>query len=137
MLADFIGRYAVASLVVLVHTDPDVLNRAEALLYDAGYAVVSAASFHAARRALDCVEPDLLIADVRLDDFNGLHLAILSRSERPRTSVIITHACPDAVLENEARRCEAGFVVNPLANPEFLSSVRSALSKTVTEPFLP
>jgi len=123
----------VASLVVLVHTDPDVLNRAEALLYDAGYAVVSASSFHAARRALDCVEPDLLIADVRLDDFNGLHLAILSRFERPRTRVIITHACPDPVLENEARRCEAAFVVNPVANPEFLSSVRSALSKTVPE----
>jgi len=109
----------VASLVVLVHTNPDVLNRAEALLYDAGYAVVSASSFHAARRALD--------------DFNGLHLAILSRFERPRTRVIITHACPDPVLENEARRCEAAFVVNPLANPEFLSSVRSALSKTLTE----
>ena len=122
-----------ASLVVLVHTDLDVLNRAEALLYGAGYAVVSASSFHAARRALDCVEPDLLIADVRLDDFNGLHLAILSRFERPRTRVIITHACPDPVLEHEARRCEAAFVVNPLANPEFLSSVRSALSTTLTE----
>ena len=120
-----------ASLVVLVHTDPDVLHRAEALLYDAGYAVVSASSFHAARKALDCVEPDLLIADVRLDDFNGLHLAILSRIERPRTPVIITHTCPDSMLEREASRCEAQFVVNPLANPEFLPSVRSALTKTL------
>jgi len=121
----------VASLVVLVHTDPDVLHRAEALLYDAGYAVVSASSFQAARKALDCVEPDLLIADVRLDDFNGLHLAILSRLERPRTRVIITHACPDSMLEDEAKRCEAAFVVNPLANPEFLPSVRSALAQNI------
>ena len=118
-----------ASLVVLVHTDPDVLYRAEALLYDAGCVVVSASSFHAARKALECVEPDLLIADVRLDDFNGLHLAILSRFERPRTRVIITHACPDPMLEWEARRCDAAFVVNPLANPDFLSSVRAALAE--------
>jgi DNA-binding NtrC family response regulator len=121
----------VASLVVLVHTDPDVLHRAEALLYDAGYAVVSASSFHAARKAIDSVDPDLLIADVRLDDFNGLHLAILSRLERPLTPVIITHTCPDSMLENEARRCEAAFVVDPLANPDFLPSVRSALTKRV------
>jgi len=122
----------VASLVVLVHTNPDVLHRAEALLYGAGYAVVSASSFQAARKALDCVEPDLLIADIRLDAFNGLHLAILSRIERPGTPVIITHVCADSILECEAKRCEAAaFVVDPLANPEFLPSVRSALSRTV------
>ena len=120
-----------ASLVVLVHADPNILQRAEALLYDAGYAVVSASSFQAARMALDCVEPDLLIADVRLDDFNGLHLAILSRLERPRTRVIITHASPDPSLEREAGRCDAAFVVNPLANPDFLRTVRSALVKAV------
>jgi DNA-binding NtrC family response regulator len=118
----------VASLVVLVHTNLDVLRQAEALLYDAGYAVVSAASFHAARKALDSVEPDLLIADVRLDDFNGLHLAILSRMEHPRTAVIITHTYPDSMLELEASRCDAAFVVNPLANPDFLPSVRAALA---------
>jgi DNA-binding NtrC family response regulator len=123
----------VASLVVLVHTHPDVLLRAEALLCDAGYAVVSASSFHAARKALDCVEPDLLIADVRLDDFNGLHLAILSRLEHPGTPIIITHVCPDSMLENEARRCDAAFVVNPLANPDFLPSVRSALAARVAQ----
>ena len=121
-----------SSLVVLVHTDPDVLHRAETLLYDAGCAVVSASTFQAARKALDCVEPDLLIADVRLDDYNGLHLAILSRLERPRTRVIITHHGPDSMLEREARRWEAAFIADPLANPDFLPSVRSALAeKTV------
>jgi DNA-binding NtrC family response regulator len=124
----------VAALVVLVHADPDILQRAEALLYDAGYAVVSASSFQAARMALDCVEPDVLIADVRLDDFNGLHLAILSSLERPRTRVIITHASADASLEREAERCKAVFVVNPLANPDFLPAVRSALLKAVPPP---
>jgi DNA-binding NtrC family response regulator len=119
----------VSSLVVLVHTDPDVLHRAEALLYDAGCAVVSASTFHAARKALDCVEPDLLIADVRLDDYNGLHLAILSRLERPSTRVIITHHAPDSTLEREARRWEAAFVADPIANPEFLTSVRAALAE--------
>ena len=118
-----------SSLVVLVHSDPEILQRAETLLYEAGCAVVSASSFQAARKALDCVEPDLLIADVRLDDFNGLHLAILARLERPRTRVIITHAYADAILESEARRCDAVFVVNPIDNPEFLPAVRAALAQ--------
>jgi DNA-binding NtrC family response regulator len=119
----------VSSLVVLVHSDPEILQGAETLLYEAGCAVVSASSFQAARKALDCVEPDLLIADVRLDDFNGLHLAILGRLERPRMPVIITHAYADAVLEGEARRCEAAFVINPLGNPEFLQAIRAALAQ--------
>ena len=123
-----------SSLVVLVHANPEILVRAEALLSEAGYAVVSASTFQAARKALDCVEPDLLIADVRLDDFNGLHLAILSRIDRPRTQVIITHACADSMLEREAARCDAIFVVDPLANPEFLPSIRFALARAAEQP---
>jgi DNA-binding NtrC family response regulator len=124
----------VSSLVVLVHSNPEYLQRAEALLYDAGCAVVSASSFQAARKALDCVEPDLLIADVRLDDFNGVHLAILTKLERPGTPVIVTHHCSDSMLETEARRCGAAFVVDPLANPQFLTAVQSALAIRTSEP---
>lgn len=122
-----------SSLVVLVHSNPEVLQRAEMLLYEAGCAVVSASSFQAARKALDSVEPDLLIADVRLDDYNGLQLAFLSRLERPRTRIIITHAYADALLEDEAKRCDAAFVVNPLANPALLQAVRSALTPAVPQ----
>jgi hypothetical protein len=35
------------------------------------------------------------------------------------------------MLEREASRFEAAFVVNPLANPEFLPSVRSALARNI------
>ena len=86
-------------------------------------------SFQEAKSHLYTVSPDLLIADVRLDAFNGLHLAARSRLDYPSLPVIITHAWTDPVLEHEAQRQGAAFVVNPLENPDFLSGVQSALER--------
>ena len=45
------------------------------LLEASGHSVVFALDFDAAVKALLEQPPDLLIADVRLDAYNGLHLA--------------------------------------------------------------
>jgi hypothetical protein len=68
------------------------------------------------------------VADVRLDAFNGLHLASCSHDEHPDIPVIITHAHSDAIFEAQARQYGAQFVAAPLSNPaHFLRCVESAL----------
>ncbi len=116
-------------LILVVDTDRAVLKKTETLLSREGHLVISASSFHEAKHLLPTVNPDLLIAAVRLGAYNGLHLAIRSRLDYPNLPVIITHAEADPVFEYEAKRQGAAFVVNPLENPSFLSSVQSALEQ--------
>ena len=50
---------------------------------EAGYGVTATADFQEAKRLLDAHGPDLLIADVRLGPFNGLHLVIRTHFRYP------------------------------------------------------
>ena len=116
------------ALVILVNADRRALRHTEALLSDAGHLVAPMWSFVEAKKVLDSVIPDLLVADTRLEAFNGLHLAIRSRHEHPDVPVIITHAHGDPVVEAQAEQYGAQFVAAPLENPAyFLRCVHSAL----------
>jgi DNA-binding response OmpR family regulator len=116
-------------VVLLVNADGEVLQRTERDLARAGFQVAVASTFDEGRRLLATIEPDLLIADVRLGAFNGLHLALRSRVDRPARPVIITYSSPDAVFEREASRCGARFIVAPADNPDLVSEAQSALSE--------
>ena len=115
--------------ILLVNADPVILQRIDANLAGEGYEVVAVSSFQLAKQLLGSLAPDLLVADIRLEAFNGLHLAARSRFDHPSMPVIITHASYDRFLETQARRLGAAFIVNPLENPEFLQLVRAALDE--------
>ena len=80
------------ALILLVDADRTILKKTEMLLSAQGHLVIAVSSFQEAKGLLNSVSPDLLIADVRLDAFNGLHLAARSRLDHPGLPVIITHA---------------------------------------------
>jgi len=113
--------------ILLVNADHMALWRIEAQLSAEGYVVMAVPSFDAAKGVLSSVGADLVVADVRLEAYNGLHLAARSQVEAPNRPVIITHVSYDPVLETEARHLGAVFVVNPLGNPAFLQQVRAAV----------
>jgi len=117
------------ALILLVSSDPSVRHRTDALLSEAGHLVAAADSLPQAKRLLDTVYPDLVVADVRLDAFNGLHIALRCRTDHPLLPVIITHGVADPILQGEAHRLGAAFIVKPLENPEFLPCVRSAIEE--------
>ena len=114
-----------SALVILVNADPRALRPLEALLSDNGYLVAAIDSFLEARDLLNSVTPDLLVADIRLERFNGLQLAIRTRLEHTDVPVIVTHFQEDPVAEAEAKRYGVSFIAAPLENPEFLPNVRS------------
>jgi len=119
-------------LIVLVNADPTTLRKTEQRLSEEGYLVSAVGSFERAKTLLNSITPDLLVVDVRLHAFNGLHLAARSRLDRPALQVIVTHATEDPVLDREAARQGARFVVNPLENPQFLGIVKAALQSPHT-----
>ena len=88
-------------------------------LRKAGYRAVSTASFETARHLLRTQWYDLLITDLRLAAYNGLHLVFHSRVVNPAASTIIVAAIADDSSAVEARRLGAHYVERP-ANPESL-----------------
>ena len=66
----------------------------------------------------------MLVTELRLGTHNGLHLVIRSRATCPDLVAIIHTAFPDAVLEAEARRLDAEFLVRPV-EPSTLLNILS------------
>src|SRR5262249_7684214 len=120
---------AMPALILLVEADRTVLRRTDALLTNAGHLVAAVPSYHEAKQLMDSVSPDMLVVGVRLDAFNGMHLAVRCRREFPRPPVMIVSPGPDAVVEVEAARIGAMFIVDPLNNPSFLPRVAAALDE--------
>jgi DNA-binding response OmpR family regulator len=94
------------------------------MLGNAGYDVVTAGTFQEARRILREAPPDLLIADVRLGSFNGLQLVI---SGQHRVPAIVITGYADAVLEAEARRGGAEYLIKPFDPERLLELIRAKL----------
>ena len=96
------------------------LTRTVDVLRRAGYQATGASTFEEGKRLLAARPTDLLIADIRLGAFNGLHLLIT----HPELPAIVTHGLPDPVLEAEAKRHGATFLLKP-ATPSVLLQVVS------------
>jgi DNA-binding response OmpR family regulator len=102
------------------------------MLAEAGYSVVTAGSFQEARGILSEAPPDLLIADVRLGSFNGLQLVI-----NYRVPAIVITGFADSVLEAEARRMGAEYLVKPVPPDRLMALIREKLGSTPPEYSVP
>ena len=108
--------------VLVVDSDPHTLTRTVELLTGAGYRTTGTFTFEEAKQLLAANSPDLLIADVRLGAFNGLQLVLRRRVDHPESASIVTNVDADPVLEREAKRLNAPFLVKPL-NPVALTTL--------------
>jgi DNA-binding response OmpR family regulator len=98
-------------VAIVVDADLAELRRTEHSLEQVGFVVMGAGSFAQAKALLVSITPEVVIADIKLEAFNGLHLAALCAVWRPATPFIATHNVYDPVLEADARRLNASYVV--------------------------
>ncbi len=96
-------------------------------LNSGGCESVAVSEFGQARRELEAAAPDLLIADIKLEAYNGLHLAIWARARGLNTRVLVV-GDTDPVLQQEAERERATYLSPPLEEKSFLKVVESLLS---------
>ena len=113
------------SKILIVEDDRATRMGLQELLRQAGYEAIVAADFRAGRRALEDERPDLLIADLRLEGFNGLQL--LHVNPHPIPTIIVT-GFPDDVLQAEAVRMGAEYLVKPVPPPVLLGAVERLLA---------
>jgi DNA-binding response OmpR family regulator len=104
---------------------PDALFMIEAVTA-LGFQVTAARTFHEAVESLRLAHV-LVVADIRLGEYNGLHLVLRSKSARPELAAMVTCASGDAVLQSEAEHLGATFVIKPLS----IEEVRAAICRTV------
>ena len=100
------------------------------LLEAAGYRVRSARSFDEAKTLLAAECPDLLITDLRLGQYNGLHLVLRTRNTYPDMAALVTSRVADPVLEAEALRQRAHFMLSPVSATQLLQAVASSLGNS-------
>jgi DNA-binding response OmpR family regulator len=94
-----------------------------------GHEAVWVRDFDSAKPALDAEPPDLLITELKLGQFNGVHLAIRARGHSPKTSTIVI-GDDDLVLERDARDQQAVYVREPeLMTSSFANTARALLSQ--------
>ena len=114
--------------ILVLDDDESALGGIVELLRDAGHQVTGATTYDAAKRLLSVSTFDLLISDVRLRSFNGLHLVMQSRADHPDMAVIIITGYDDPMIEFEAHRYRAELVRKPIHPAEFLVKVTAALA---------
>jgi FixJ family two-component response regulator len=101
--------------VTIVEDDPHVLAAIGRVLKLWHLDVQPYRTFEDARASLAIgAPPDVLIVDVRLGMFNGLHLAHVARQLNPETTVIVVSGFDDPLLRGEAERVGAVFLPKPV-----------------------
>ena len=113
--------------ILVLDDDEHALSGIVELLRDAGHHVTGAATYDAAKRLLSTSPFDLLVSDVRVRSFNGLHLVMQTRMDHPDTAIIIITGYDDPLIDLEAHRYRADLIRKPIQPAEFRQRVDAAL----------
>ena len=103
------------SKALIVDDDAQVLAFVKQLMETAGYDVLTSNNFTRAREYIQQHDFSIVVADVRLGDFNGIQLGILAKNAWPDVRIVIMSGWDDPVLRHEAEQLGASYVQKPLA----------------------
>jgi DNA-binding response OmpR family regulator len=90
------------------------------------YAIV-ATDFAEAKAEFDRQMPDLVISEVRLGEFNGLHLAFRAAARGLANRTLLVGE-PDRVLEADAVEAQARYLARPLDDETLQATITEMLS---------
>jgi DNA-binding NtrC family response regulator len=103
-----------------------------------GFRVTASDTFQHARAQLTSPVA-LLVTELRLGEYNGLHLVLRGKSLHPQLAGIVTSHIDDPVLYEEAERLGATFVLKSVGAHQFRAAVLRTLFRRVPpgEPIRP
>ena len=115
--------------VLLVGTEETTAQTRLDALSKAGFVVMPVRGFLDARQVLTELEPEAIVTDVHLGDYNGLHLVAIAQVEHPRTACLVTGP-RDPALQAEAYHLGARYLVEPVT----LDRLGAVLAEIVANP---
>jgi DNA-binding response OmpR family regulator len=110
--------------ILIVDDDEATRLGIATLLEHAGYDPLTAGTLPAAMKLLTDEHPDLLLVDIRLDAYNGLHL--VATRPNPIPAIVLT-GFADPGIEADARRLGAEFLLKPVTPSVLLGVVNRLL----------
>ena len=97
-------------------------------LSEAGYEVITAASYDDALRLIETVENDLIFADIVMDRKTGVDLLKVARRLRPDTPVVMITGVPSIETATESLRIGAlDYIIKPIRQETLLRVTAMAL----------
>jgi DNA-binding response OmpR family regulator len=120
--------------ILIVDDDEPTRAGLAMLLREAGYRTVTAATVPAGIKLLSDERPDLLLVDIRLDEYNGLHLVAMR--QEPIPAIVLT-GFSDPAIEADARRLGAEFLLKPVAPAVLTTLVNRLLADGRMGPSMP
>lgn len=112
-----------APTVLLVEDEPSVQEVLGRWLAEHGGCVMACRTFQEARAYLTAHTPDILVTDIRLQDYNGLQLVMQMRDKRPAARCLVITGHDDPVLRKEAEHMHAGYLIKPFGRSDFLAAI--------------
>jgi two-component system, NtrC family, response regulator HydG len=119
-----------SATILVVDDSPDAVELARRHLVAAGYRVHTASSVPDALRALDDLEVDLVITDLRMPEVDGLDLVRHVRENSKATEVIVLTAY--ATVSGAVAAVKLGaneYIMKPYSERELLDAVERVLEK--------
>ena len=113
--------------ILVLDDDESALAGIVEMLHERGYHAEGVVTYDEAKRLLGLNSYDLLITDIRLRGFNGLHLVQQLYRDRPEMGLIIITGYDEPMMEVEAGRYGAEFVRKPIKPVEFMATVARSL----------
>jgi two-component system response regulator RegA len=94
-----------------------------------GFQLAAAEGFAEARTLIGSEPPDVLITEVRLGEYNGLHLVLRAKAIRPDMAALVCFEQPDVVLEREAVSLGATVLIAPIGTRDLVAAVYRTLHR--------
>jgi len=97
-----------------------------------GFRVTASDTFQHARAQLT-TPVALLVTELRLGEYNGLHLVLRGKSLHPQLAAIVTSPIDDPVLYEESERLGATFVRKSVGAHQFRAAVLRTLFRRTSQ----
>jgi len=121
------------SKILVIDDDVDMCLLLKRFLTKNGYDVTLAHNGKKAIEFLEQQQPDLVLCDFRLEDFDGKELLIKIKDRYPRTPVIIVTGYSDIKVAVDVMKLGAyDYVTKPLFPDEIILSIKKALEKSAS-----
>ena len=131
VMQESVGRnmdFAHPPHVLLVEDEPSMAKGLEMVMNEKGYHVDLAATGQAALNAFGADTFDLLVADLRLPDIDGMEVIERVKGIHPDTKVIIITGYPSVSSAVKAVKVGVSdYLRKPFTSDEFLSAVSDAM----------
>lgn len=123
---------------IFVHTPETSLDGdlplAAAHLVATGCSVAILTDFAEARIYIREMSPRLVVTNLRLGAYNGLHLVIAARAARDDAAAVVIADAADEPLRGEAERLGATFLLRPLSSDLLYEVIARRMDGRTREP---